>query len=647
MLEDELLVRNKNNDSLIDFSVNNFDDDYRSKVTNFFRPNDKIGSPNNKNLNLNNQGSKLIKNNSFGFRPRFFKNNVSSNNTNTNNNSIINNSKIIKTNNQAFKTNEIGNSNSNVINSGFLDFTHKKPLINSTNANSLNSSLLSTKDLELTVGGNNQSITLATKPKRQPKEVTATRQITKPVEKILDLSFGSEDLHEINSVKRWSNQLGHGANGGAMPPPVSLKNSIFDEKSSSVDSNEIVLTNRKVKFDHIAAVKTLPPTISKIVDIIEREGTTFSIKMSYDHPFANNRDNALSPHTYLDLDIDPNLELARQNTFMNKMIDFDIFENKNTKKSEKEKIIKTQNQNNNASSVDLYQKLNNPCPASMYAELNTSIELESYRSRNKKSTGRNRNYIKVKSKKPLNTKSDKSGKKKEIVAVDDNLIVESMIEYKMIEKKDIDLVDEGVLSLADFQSSSTYQSKKDVGKNDLKILESLIATVKSRDILKESTVKEVAPTKAAHNTKSSSKQQKSTKGGNTNKKTIKEFKYCILTDLKIGEGEFSETFQGYRYDLGPPLKVAAKRLKNANKEKDDQNMINLLSEISVLTQLGKHDNVIEYLGVHNLNNEMYMVFEYAEKGKNTFTVNSPPQPHGVLRSPQWDSIDKVSNGYLQ
>jgi hypothetical protein len=249
--------------------------------------------------------------------------------------------------------------------------------------------------------------------------------------------------------------------------------------------------------------------------------------------------------------------------------------------------------------------------------LNTPVELESYRSRNKKSTGKNRNYIKVKSKKTQNTKLDKSVKKKDVAVLDDNLIVESMIEYKMIEKKEInDLLDEAVVSMADFQSSSIYQSKKDanVGKHDFKILESLIATIKSREILKEPTVRESAPTKAAANSKSSSKQQKPTKGA-SNKKTIKEFKYCILTDLKIGEGEFSETFQGYRYDLGPPLKVAAKRLKNANKEKDDQNMINLLSEISVLTQLGKHDNVIEYLGVHNLNNEMYMVFEYAEKGK--------------------------------
>ena len=254
----------------------------------------------------------------------------------------------------------------------------------------------------------------------------------------------------------------------------------------------------------------------------------------------------------------------------------------------------------------------------MYSELNTSIELESYRSKEKKSKSiKNRNYIKVKSKKSSqNSKYDtRNAKKKEVI--DDNLLVESMIEYKMIEKKDTDLNDDTFSpSVADFTSSSTYQSKKDInaGKHDFKILESLIATIKMRDLLKETLiVKDALPVKSNH-AKSSSKPQKQTKGGAPTKKTIKEFKYCILTDLKIGEGEFSETFQGYRYDLGPPLKIAAKRLKNANKEKDDQNMITLLSEISVLTMLGKHENVIEYLGVHNLNNEMYMVFEYAEKG---------------------------------
>lgn len=97
---------------------------------------------------------------------------------------------------------------------------------------------------------------------------------------------------------------------------------------------------------------------------------------------------------------------------------------------------------------------------------------------------------------------------------------------------------------------------------------------------------------------------------------MKEFKHCIITDLKIGEGEFGETFQGYRYDLGSPVKIAAKRLKNLKFKTgaNDTTNENVLAEVCVLSQLGTHDNVIGYLGIHNLDDTTYMVFEYAEKG---------------------------------
>lgn len=96
----------------------------------------------------------------------------------------------------------------------------------------------------------------------------------------------------------------------------------------------------------------------------------------------------------------------------------------------------------------------------------------------------------------------------------------------------------------------------------------------------------------------------------------------ILTDLKVGEGEFSETFRAYRYDLGSPVKVAAKllksestnrRLKDANY--DSSSIKSLLDEISVLSVLGKHEYVIEYLGVNKTDQNMhYLIFEYAENG---------------------------------
>jgi serine/threonine protein kinase len=33
-----------------------------------------------------------------------------------------------------------------------------------------------------------------------------------------------------------------------------------------------------------------------------------------------------------------------------------------------------------------------------------------------------------------------------------------------------------------------------------------------------------------------------------------------------------------------------------------------------LTQLGSHSNIIEYFGINKFENNMYMIFEYAEKG---------------------------------
>ena len=58
------------------------------------------------------------------------------------------------------------------------------------------------------------------------------------------------------------------------------------------------------------------------------------------------------------------------------------------------------------------------------------------------------------------------------------------------------------------------------------------------------------------------------------KAPIKEFKYCVLTDLKIGEGEFSELFQAFRTDSDVPTKIAAKKLKIGN---ENQNSVNILS----------------------------------------------------------------------
>lgn len=119
------------------------------------------------------------------------------------------------------------------------------------------------------------------------------------------------------------------------------------------------------------------------------------------------------------------------------------------------------------------------------------------------------------------------------------------------------------------------------------------------------------------NAKQSSPRQKHRTGGAGNKNlvAVKEFRFVILTDIKIGEGEFSETFRAYRYDRGAPIKIAAKLLKPTQKSTNEPSQLeSLLSEVSVLTALGKHSHVIEYLGIHRVERRFYMIFEYAENG---------------------------------
>ena len=150
----------------------------------------------------------------------------------------------------------------------------------------------------------------------------------------------------------------------------------------------------------------------------------------------------------------------------------------------------------------------------------------------------------------------------------------------------------------------------------LKRIESLLITFREREFASKETSNSPISTSRRSTTTSNSKMITSMKAALSKKDNLlKEFKYCVLSDLKIGEGEFGETFQGYRYDLGTPIKIAAKRLKTLkDRDQNDQSSLNFFAEISVLTQLDKHDHVIEYLGVHKWESTMYIIFEYAEKG---------------------------------
>ena len=132
-------------------------------------------------------------------------------------------------------------------------------------------------------------------------------------------------------------------------------------------------------------------------------------------------------------------------------------------------------------------------------------------------------------------------------------------------------------SLGSFDSPTKY-SLNDSGPEDVNL--SRLVNIKKLPVsqVKKSLAKviKIKPTALTQKvTSSSGSMPFKAKPGLLGKKVpVKEFKCCILTDLKIGEGEFSELFQAYRFDLASPTKIAAKRLKMGP---DNKNSIHILS----------------------------------------------------------------------
>lgn len=414
-----------------------------------------------------------------------------------------------------------------------------------------------------------------------------------------------------NSVIKWSKQLNNSSpriNGFSY---VDDTNDKFNKALVEVPFNKDF---KKPKIEKNAILQP-PAKLNHLFEIIERESTNFSVKMSYDKPFISSRNDILTPHTYLDLDIDSSLQLTRENTIRNmKSLDFNLLEG-------------FKDDRTTSKTPDAYQTLQKLHDVNIYSELNIADDSLKVRKKIMVTARPSANAEPKNNRNNLKPESKIHVVQKPIIAVPQPIDLEQSL---VLEKDEEWLNNEKTSSRPDFytqnplsessnsvfdQLDKTTKSNPQTMKSpindqksyqkivDASMLDSLISSLKLKDILKESPV----PSK-----KHSPKQQPKSKS-NSKKPVVKEFKYCILTDLKIGEGEFSETFQGYRYDLGPPLKIAAKRIK-MSKEKDEQTIQNLLSEISVLSQLGKHNYVIDYLGVFNFNNTMYLVFEYAEKG---------------------------------
>lgn len=346
---------------------------------------------------------------------------------------------------------------------------------------------------------------------------------------------------------------------------------------------KILAKNPELKKEKKVNKVVLEPTepINHLMD--EREKTDFSIKIAYDNLFANRLD-AITPHTYLDLDIDPQLALARENTIKNMNNLFGLSRQKTHL------------------SPEIYHTIQRP-KQNLYTEL---VPLNNANKKNlRKYTAPKTTIIKKKINIKQSTKMENQASNgyESFDKIESSIFLDIGNDIRSISLREA----HNLADLADIQSSnSTYcEEKKPYQPSpESKILDDLANIVKFKEALKETPFS---------NKKSPIKHIKKTFIKTNKKASIKEFKYCIMTDLKIGEGEFSETFQGYRYDMGAPIKIAAKRLK-MSKEKNEQNVENLLSEISVLNQLGKNNFVIDFLGVFYHMETMYLIFEFAEKG---------------------------------
>lgn len=254
---------------------------------------------------------------------------------------------------------------------------------------------------------------------------------------------------------------------------------------------------------------------------IEKEKTNFSIKLAYEDLFdrknnLSNRDVNATPHAYLRLNSANNV-------------------------NNKEKLIEIDDRISLNPTPDTYQNLENPGSINLYTELNAVCEpIENH---TKKSS-----FPRKRFKNPYQISSRNSNK----TSYNNNEILANTESdaYNLNQKDNIYEVDKLAESIECNLNTDSFILKKVNTKRPLHAL------TNSRRL---STIR-------TFNTK-----------GQSNKlsKPVKEFKNCIITDLKIGEGEFSETFQGYRYDDGIPSKIAAKRLKKL-KEKGN-NIVNLFS----------------------------------------------------------------------
>ena len=367
----------------------------------------------------------------------------------------------------------------------------------------------------------------------------------------------SRNSADLSSVLKWSKELTN------------------PELESRSLNRGLTTEERKFRADSSGS-SFKSASINQLFNIIERESTSFSIKLAYDLPRANNP----TPHLYQK--IDQERIHSRRESFnklsTNETRSFNDFENKQTSSMFKieDSPEEEEARDGSITPVNNYFTLENPANANVYSELNFNEQSPDDKPKPKPrvnyqalKTSRSTAIIKPNS----STKFEKNKKA---------ITNQTSLEF---ERDDGELTWDALHLSLKFDKNTPFSSLSNCRTCDSTVPPSGAQTVLMNEINDQDELKSLIISYNSNN--STNRVQEpvkrtpklisfKTNRSNMKKLLVKEFKYCILTDLKIGEGEFSEAFQGYRYDLGPPIKIAAKKLKNI-KEKDNQNTLNLLS----------------------------------------------------------------------
>jgi hypothetical protein len=614
------------------FDNDNSEDDYHVNILKFLRIHH---DNNNKNISSNNKDneSTLSTNKSTNLKLEKSLNQIKSTRRNRNNNLIRNEtnetSYFNQSNLNSARRKQLTNSSSfnRSINSG--NSTSIKPDLNDPfwafNSQSIDSQSFLTQNKKSSKNSkpiqiNNTLLNSNRKNKSNTSFLIFDSNFKTDSNNKLTFKKSSKDIDIdklINNIDKSSNSKNN-TNNNQSSKWLS-NNQIFNEDESFASDSICSAGSSSSNEDSIEDFNFLSNNKSKnnrkkqnnnndLFDIVERENTDFSTKFAYDKMQGI---NSLSPHTYLDLVMDPTLKFSRQNTF---------------------RLRPNRNNNNNPTTPSkFYHDLTQPTTVNLYSELNLNDQSIISNKINKSNRLNKSLSLKSKSSKPINTNSQKQLNKSnknisfsELLASSFDIVVDEHVNTKPtkndytesyifndnIDPLLLNVIDNCVSAVALFASGQTQSLVSQSSESNSTTAPTISTSFRINDSIKETPI---IPKPEFQKNNLTLSTNKSKNASSKNKTIVKEFKYCILTDLKIGEGEFSETFQGYRYDRGAPIKIAGKRLKNF-KDKDDQTALNFLSEIAVLSQLGKHDHVIEYLGVNTFNNSMYMIFEFAEKG---------------------------------